>query len=272
MLNEQEKEMNDMIAQVSGLPVFTTDLYLPRYKDGIFGRWKISHALNTIAPGYSGNPYLTTHLPVLSRKSDKHPDVWETWMSLAPYELESQELGCRYAYGHTVIMGLGMGWIAVNAALSPHVTKVTIIELDKEVIELFQCSGVMDDLSEEVKEKITIVNANSLEWKSEEKVDFLYADIWLYLDEPQTLSDVRQMQKNLNAEMIYFWGQEITLYAESLKLINDEEALTPEIVRKCTDKEIKLPLLLPEHMDYAEFISKVMNYRKGRNLSLGNHS
>ncbi|OQB96252.1 MAG: hypothetical protein BWX86_00876 [Verrucomicrobia bacterium ADurb.Bin122] len=38
-------------------------------------------------------------------------------MSLSVHEIESQELGCRHAFGTTVVMGLGMGWIALNAAL-----------------------------------------------------------------------------------------------------------------------------------------------------------
>ena len=35
---------------------------------------------------------------------------------------------------------------------------------------------------------------------------FLYADIWLSLDEPQTLEQVCRMNKNLKAVAVYFWG------------------------------------------------------------------
>ncbi|MBF8276305.1 MAG: hypothetical protein HW390_1378 [Candidatus Brocadiaceae bacterium] len=61
-------------------------------------------------------------------------------------------------------------------------------------------------MPEAVKNKITIVNANALEWVAEVKVDFLYADIWLSLDEPQTLEQVRCMNENLRADAVYFWG------------------------------------------------------------------
>ena len=42
---------------------------------------------------------------------------------------------------------------------------------------------------------------------------FLYADIWLSLDEPQTLEQVCRMNKNLKAVAVYFWGQEVAIYA-----------------------------------------------------------
>lgn len=68
-------------------------------------------------------------------------------------------MGRRYAFGHTVVMGLGMGWIAINAALNPSVSRVTVIELDQEVIEFFSLSGISDNLHEAVKNKITVVKA-----------------------------------------------------------------------------------------------------------------
>ncbi|WP_049818875.1 O-methyltransferase [Geotalea uraniireducens] len=115
-------------------------------------------------------------------------------MSLSPHEIESQELGCRYAHGHTVVMGLGMGWVAINMALSPAVSKVTVIERDPEVIELFGLSRALHGLAAEIAGKIRIIRADALEWQPDEAVDFLYADIWRCLEEPQTLDDVRCMQ------------------------------------------------------------------------------
>src|SRR4030065_2925731 len=104
-------------------------------------------------------------------------------MSISPSELESQELGCRYAFGHTVIMGLGMGWIAINAALKPTVSHVTVVELDLEVIELFSLSGAADTMPEAIKNKITIVNANALEWMVNDNFYFLYDNFCFNYDE-----------------------------------------------------------------------------------------
>ena len=50
-----------------------------------------------------------------------------TWMSISPMEIESQEIG-QHARGHVVVMGLGMGWAAANAALHPAVSQVTVVD------------------------------------------------------------------------------------------------------------------------------------------------
>ena len=34
--------------------------------------------------------------------------------------------------GHVVVMGLGMGWAAANAALHPAVSQVTVVEFDRK--------------------------------------------------------------------------------------------------------------------------------------------
>ncbi len=205
----------------------------------------------------------------LLRKRRNGLEEWDTWMSISPSELESQELGCRYAFGHTVIMGLGMGWIAINAALKPTVSHVTVVELDLEVIELFSLSGAADTMPEAIKNKITIVNANALEWMADVNVDFLYADIWLSLDEPQTLEQVRRMNENLRADVVYFWGQEIAIYAGIEKWQGENVVINAASIKQCIAEDIGLPLLVPFEINYAGLIANVAKNRKERNLSMG---
>ncbi len=59
--------------------------------------------------------------------------------------------------------------------------------------------------------KSASVRADALEWKPDKPVDFLYADIWRCLEEPQTLDDVLRMQANVRTESINFWGQELAI-------------------------------------------------------------
>jgi hypothetical protein len=166
-------------------------------------------------------------------------------------------------------MGLGMGWIAINAALKPTVSHVTVVELDPEVIELFSLSGASDAVPEAAKNKITIVNANALEWTSNVKVDFLYADIWLSLDEPETLEQVRRMNKNLKAATVYFWGQEIAIYAGIERQQGENVSINAASIKQCLAEDIGLPLLVPSDINYAGLIECVAKNRKERNLSMG---
>ncbi len=102
-------------------------------------------------------------------------------MSLTPHEIESQELGCRHAFEHTVIMGLGMGWMAANVALNPNVTKVSVVEQEPNVNKLCEDSGAFESLLESARGKISIINADALEWclAITDTVNLLCADIWL---------------------------------------------------------------------------------------------
>lgn len=256
----------DEFASALGVPLFTTDLHTPVYPEGTVGRWRLVRGGFSLDRGYYSGLWGVTGLPVLLRDTNGDGRSWETWMSLSPHEIESQELGCRYAHGHTVVMGLGMGWVAVNMALNPKVERVTVVERDPEVIELFGQCRVLDGLPAEAAAKIGIVPADALEWRPDEPVDFLYADIWQRLEEPQTLDDVRRMQANLGAGQIYFWGQELVIHAlaDTTPEACSGGPAWAEAVQLCVAGRIGLPLLVPADMDYPGMIATVARQRRER--------
>lgn len=255
-------EFDPRVKEAMGDSLWKTDLFLPTYRLGEMGSWKIIQGQGVGHDwGYYSGPVLMDMLPSLLRKvsstGSNNDWRWEIWMSLTPHEIESQELGCRLAHGHVVIMGLGMGWIAANVALNPEVTRVTIVELDSEVIGLFENSGAFDSLPREVRGKVEIVNGNALDWRPEVpgSVDFLYADIWLSLAEPEALDQVRQMQKNIQAGTVYYWGQEIAIYSAV------EGDLSIESIELAINEKIHVPLLVPDDRDYPEMIKMVISNR-----------
>jgi len=244
-------EVHEQIAESLGLPLFTSSLYIPEYREGNIGSWRINYTGFCIVRGYYSGLWAVYNMPVLCRCTGKEPPTWETWMSLTPHEIESQEQGCRNASGHTVIMGLGMGWVAINVALNPAVKLVTVIEYDPEVIDLFEYSGALDNLPDIIRRKIQIIEADALEWLPAQRVNFLYVDIWLNLAEPQTLDEVCCIQNNVKADQIYFWGQELTIYSKAKKLSKVDEQLNEMLIRSCIRNEIALPLLVPPNVNYS---------------------
>ena len=82
----------------------------------------------------------------------------------------------------------------------------------------------------------------------------------------QTLDEVRRMQANVRADTIYYWGQELTIHTETEKLREqcDEAAETEQLIRRCVTETIALPLLIPENIDYAAMIEKVVRQRRAR--------
>jgi len=246
-------------------PVFSTKLFLPRYKPMQKENWRITHMGLGFDHGYFTDTWVVENMPILSRRSD---DRWETWMSICPHEIESQELCCKYAFGNVAIMGLGMGWVAINAAFNPAVEQVFVIEIDKEVIEIFRESGALADVPQMIQNKIVVVQADALQWKpGTEKIDFLYADIWKSLVEPQVIEDVSSMQNNIKAEKIYFWGQELYFFKQFHDSGTDEDKMNEEFLADAVNK-IDLPILLPEDIDYPSMVIKAGKQRMKRNLPL----
>lgn len=263
------------IAASLGQPLWTSDFFMPKYRAGEFGRWRIHPGGQLINDwGYFTQTSLLEMLPSLSRKVDSAVDgideQWDLWMSLTPHEIESQQLGCVHASGHTAVMGLGMGWIAANVALNPQVTRVTVIERDAEVIQLFELSGALESVPEVARAKMQIVQADALLWCPDASlpVDFLLADIWLHLAQPDTLNQVRRMQEHIQASQIYYWGQEIGIYNAVQRLFAGTENLSNEMVRHAVQEVIRLPLLTEEPRDYAHMIEQVIRNRKLRMLPI----
>lgn len=255
------------LAQALGIPVFSPHWHMPQYPDGAVGPWQMKRTGVGLDRGYHSGPCVTSGSTVLMRQSAA--GGWETWMSLSPMEVESQELACRHARGHTVVMGLGMGWVAANIALQPTVERVTVVERDGDVLELFGRCRLLEGLPESAARKVELVQADALQWQPQgAPVDFLYADIWLYLAEPQTLAEVQRMQANVHADQVYFWGQELVLGAmASAQAAPGTPAWTDAVDHAV--RETGLPLLAQADEGYANLIARVLQLRQGGRPTAG---
>src|ERR1700742_4242827 len=100
--------------------LYQTDLFLPTYQPLTQGAWSIGTADLLLCKGYWSPARLVTGMAALKRDG-------QTWMSLTPMEIESQEIGVRQAQGDVVIFGLGLGWAAAATALRDAVSSVTVV-------------------------------------------------------------------------------------------------------------------------------------------------
>lgn len=191
------------------LAPYATALWLPRYRSGWHGDWSLRVSLSSAMRGYWGDTCAVNGTTVLTGPATGGETVW---MSIVPMEIESQEIGIAAARGHTVVLGLGMGWAAANIALNPAVTRVTVVEHDPSVIALIADLGIFAQLPEPARGKITLVQADAFDWRPDGPVDSLQADIWAKIVEPQKWDDVRRLHANIGADMLYFWGQEMELW------------------------------------------------------------
>lgn len=228
------------MTMVDTLERYEIPFFVPVYPPVSYGEWRITRAANVLTKGYWSPVRLCEGLTALLRGED-------TWMSMSPVEIESQEIGIRLASGHVAIFGMGMGWAAAATAMEPQVTAVTIVERDPDVLALHQELDVFSQLPPEARAKIRIVECDALDWKPDTPVDTLVPDIWLYLVSDGRVAEVRQMQSNVQAGKIYFWGQELEIARHAVAA---GRALDAEGVA-ATIADFELPLLGPEVPDYA---------------------
>jgi hypothetical protein len=210
------------------------------------------------ARGYWGEVYPIAGALIMSGPSEAGT---QSWMSLLPSEIESQEIGLRSSRGHTVVCGLGMGWLAANIALRSEVERVSIVERDADVIALVQASEVFDQLPPEARRKITIHHADALVWRPDGRVDTLQADIWRSLVERGKLAAVRRMQDHVSAEALYFWGQELEIWRYACRRA---QSSSPQLdaagVRAIVTDDLALPLVQPGTDEYAARITQAARW------------
>lgn len=190
--------------------LFATDLFVPRYQTLASGEWQLEIVPMGISPGYWSGPAMYADMPLL-RRGD------EIWMSLTPVEIESAEIGIRLAKGHVAVMGLGLGWVAAATAMQEAVTRVTVVERDPDVLALHAELDLFAQLPEAARAKLRLVQGDAYGWTPDAPVDLLMPDIWLPLINDRRVDEVREMQVNVDAASVYFWGQELELARHTRK-------------------------------------------------------
>src|SRR3954471_11544533 len=146
--------MADSLSSRDSRPPFTGELFIPVYRPATHGRWEVVIGDIGFAPGYWSGPTLVSGMAALLRDG-------ETWMSISPLEIESEELGIRAGRGHVLILGLGLGWAAAASASLPAVTRVTVVERDPDVIALHRALDIFSQLEPEARAKLEIVEADA---------------------------------------------------------------------------------------------------------------
>lgn len=227
---------------------------MPRYRPVASGAWRLQVVPLAHVPGYWSGPSPVRDMAVLVRDG-------ASWMSSTPFEFESQEIGIRFARGHVLIFGLGMGWAASACSCLPQVSRVTVVERDPDVLALHEELGTFGQLPQSAQAKLDVVLGDALEYRPDRPVDLLMPDIWLPLVNDERLAEVRRMQANVGAGEIYFWGQEMEIARHAAA--SGEEADDSGIA--ATVSAMDLPLIGPEFPGYADkLVAAARRWMKGR--------
>lgn len=129
---------------------------------------------------YGANSILKMSLGYFTKDYD-YPTISlydQEWMSLNPHEIRTMEMPIQVAKGKVLTLGLGLGYFAYMAHLKEEVEEVYIVEMDLELIKLFQ-KHLLPLFP--YKEKIHIIKADALVYINQindRDYDFIFADLW----------------------------------------------------------------------------------------------
>lgn len=145
------------------------------------------------------------NMPVLKEGRNK------VWMSPAISEIDSMSDGYENGHGNCLTLGLGIGVLPYLWLLKDEVKSVTIVELNKDVIDLFE-KYIRPQFPD--NKELRIIHGDAFEYYNEEflnQFDYVYVDFW---ESTQDGLDfyTRLMEKKIDLPHIDFWLESSMLH------------------------------------------------------------
>jgi spermidine synthase len=145
------------------------------------------------------------------------------WMSLAPSRHGIKEMYPCYelAYGDVLITGLGFGILALWLCSKPDVKSVTVIEYSPDVIEIFKKSN-------EIPEKLTILNDNAITFSTDKKYDCIFLDHYETQNFDWRLKNMQEFCDRIKHDVFWAWSIEEAYLFKTHKLDRRQLELFPK--------------------------------------------
>lgn len=143
-----------------------------------------------------------------------YPAVLENnreWMLITPNEINTMKPAINKAFGNVLTYGLGLGYFAYMISKKSNVNKITIIEKDKNIIQLFN-KFILPQFRN--KAKITIINMDAFDYAPQmekEKYDFVFTDIWHDALDGMPLYEKMKKYEKFNHNTIFSYWIEKTI-------------------------------------------------------------
>lgn len=127
----------------------------------------------------------------------------ELFMSITPMELQAHINPLKWANGHILIAGLGLGYFSNMVKEKHGVESITVVEKNKEIIEWYERQFHPDHRF------IKLICADIFEFTPDQKYDFVYADIWPNFLIEEIEKDMLWIVERIQSKLYAFWGIEL---------------------------------------------------------------
>ena len=141
------------------------------------------------------------------KKSVNIPMLYEgncIWMSPTIGEQRSMDEPLNKANGKVLTFGLGIGYYPYMCLLKNNVESISIVEINKDVIDLFK-AHILPQFKD--TKKIDIIQGNMYDYYNEEflsKFDYIFVDVWK--DNDDGLEHYKKlMQTGIRKDNMDFW-------------------------------------------------------------------
>ena len=218
----KEKYIDKMVSEMDR-SYYTNN---PYYKNVILGNikykdWEFKYSKYDAYEAFVYDDFLYDNDLVIPRigyftKDFKYPGIYyknRLWMSVTPNEINTMKKPIENAFGNVLTFGLGLGYFIYMCSLKDTVEKITVVEIDNDVIYLFK-KYILPKF--EFKDKITIINTDAYKYLNDIKdneYDYIFVDI--YHDASDGISTYNKMKDSLSKfkkTIIDFWIMDTIKY------------------------------------------------------------
>jgi hypothetical protein len=133
------------------------------------------------------------------------------WMSPAISEMESMKDGIKKGYGKCLAMGLGIGFLPYLWLLKDEVENVTVVEFNKDVINLFE-KYIRPQFK--TAKMLEIIHGDAFDYYDEvflNQFDYVYVDFWESTEDGLEFY-TKLMEKKIDLPHVDYWIEDSILY------------------------------------------------------------
>ena len=143
--------------------------------------------------------YFDKNVKFLALKKDN-----VAWMSITPHEIFTMKDDIDKVSGNVLVLGLGLGYFLYMISLKDNVNKITVIEKDKNIINLFK-SFLFPKFN---KNKIQIIEDDAISYleNNKEEYDYVYCDLYHnQFDALPLYIKIKNIEKNYKNTTFLYW-------------------------------------------------------------------